>query len=315
MVRVSAALPLAIVLGLALGVGAWLVVSALPRLGRPTLMARVAPFVVDVSPAAREYLDRRTANPLPVLGLVLSPVARPLVRLLDALLGGSASLGRRLAQAGSALRPSEFRIRQLLWGAGGAGLGVLVAVTASRSVAVPPLASVGIVAVLAVLGVVVRDTLLQRAARARVARMAEELPTVLEFLTLSLAAGESILDAIRRVARVSRGELARELAGVATAVATGLPLADSLAELAGRMQLPPLTRSVEQIVGALERGTPLVEVLRAQAQDVRVDAKRELLEAAGKKEVAMLVPLVFLILPVTVVFALWPGVVVLQTGF
>jgi tight adherence protein C len=33
-------------------------------------------------------------------------------------------------------------------------------------------------------------------------------------------------------------------------------------------------------------------VLRAQAQDAREEAKRELLEAAGKNEVAMLVPLV-----------------------
>ena len=41
-------------------------------------------------------------------------------------------------------------------------------------------------------------------------------------------------------------------------------------------------------------------MLRAQAQDSREEGKRHLLEAAGKKEVAMLVPLVFLILPVTI---------------
>jgi len=65
----------------------------------------------------------------------------------------------------------------------------------------------------------------------------------------------------------------------------------------------------------LERGTPLAEVLRAQAQDARDEAKRELLEVAGKKEVAMLVPLVFLILPITVIFAIFPGIAVLQMGF
>jgi len=58
-----------------------------------------------------------------------------------------------------------------------------------------------------------------------------------------------------------------------------------------------------------------VEVLRAQAQDSRDDAKRQLLESAGRKEVAMLVPLVFLILPVTVVFALFPATLVLELGF
>lgn len=57
----------------------------------------------------------------------------------------------------------------------------------------------------------------------------------------------------------------------------------------------------------LERGTPLAEVLRAQAVDVREAGKRALLEAGGRKEIAMMVPVVFLVLPVTVLFALFPG--------
>jgi tight adherence protein C len=68
------------------------------------------------------------------------------------------------------------------------------------------------------------------------------------------------------------------------------------------------------VTGALDRGTPLVEVLRAQAQDSRDDAKRRLLELAGRKEVAMLFPLVFLILPITIAFAIFPGILVLQMG-
>jgi tight adherence protein C len=74
-------------------------------------------------------------------------------------------------------------------------------------------------------------------------------------------------------------------------VSTGVPLADSLRGLSSSLQIPALARAVEQITGALERGTPLAEVLRAQAQDAREDAKRELLETSGKKEVAMLVPM------------------------
>lgn len=66
-----------------------------------------------------------------------------------------------------------------------------------------------------------------------------------------------------------------------------------------------MSRTIDQLLGALERGTPLVEVLRAQVQDSRDETKRELLEAAGRKEVAMLVPLVFLILPVTIAFAIF----------
>ena len=57
----------------------------------------------------------------------------------------------------------------------------------------------------------------------------------------------------------------------------------------------------------MQRGTPLAEVLRAQAQDVREEGRRALMEAGGRKEIAMMVPVVFLILPVTVLFAVFPG--------
>ena len=62
---------------------------------------------------------------------------------------------------------------------------------------------------------------------------------------------------------------------------------------------------------AIERGTPLAEVLRSQAMDVREAGKRALLEAGGRKEISMMVPVVFLILPVTVLFALYPGLLTL----
>ena len=138
---------------------------------------------------------------------------------------------------------------------------------------------------------------------------------MLEFLTLSLSAGEGLLDALRRVARTGSGELAREFGRVLAEVNSGVPLPDALTSSASAIGLPSLTRTVDQLVGALDRGTPLTDVLRAQAQDSRDDAKRALLEAAGKKEVAMLVPLVFLILPVTIVFAIFPATLVLQLGF
>ena len=73
--------------------------------------------------------------------------------------------------------------------------------------------------------------------------------------------------------------------------------------------MPALARFVDGVVVAAERGTPLAEVLRAQAADVREAGRRALLEAGGRREIAMLVPVVFVILPTTVVFALYPGLV------
>jgi len=69
-----------------------------------------------------------------------------------------------------------------------------------------------------------------------------------------------------------------------------------------------VTRFVDGIAIATERGTPMAEVLRAQAADARAAARRQLLESAGRKEILMLVPVVFFILPIVVIIALFPGI-------
>ncbi|MCU1639661.1 MAG: Tight adherence protein [Microbacteriaceae bacterium] len=305
----------ALLCGVGLGFGLWALVSLVPKLDRPRLLYRVAPYLVDMSPGARELLARQTVNPLPVVGTVFGPVLDRWRRLLGGMLGGSMATETRLRQSGSSLTVDAFRSGQLAWSLGGVAAGTAAVFALARAQPTPLPVQLAVVVFAGISGVLVRDRLLQRAATARLKRMTAELPTVLEFLTLSLSAGEGVLDAIRRVSRISGGELAAELAATVAAANTGLPFAASLQKLAGEIQLQPLTRAVEQIVGALERGTPLADVLRAQAQDARDEAKRELLETAGKKEVAMLVPLVFLILPTTILFAIYPGIFVLQFGF
>lgn len=315
MVPVSTALGWAVLCGTGLGVGLWSLVSLAPRLSRPRLIDRVAPYLLDVSSAARTHVRRTTVDPLPVLGSLAAPLLGALTHLLARMLGGADAIERRLRQAGLTHTVDEFRFRQLVWALtalGGGAVFVLFTPTV-RFLPVPLQLLSPLLAALG--GALARDALLQRAATRRLARMSSELPTILEFLTLSLSAGEGILDAIRRVSASSSGELSRELRGVVTDVHAGVSLATALTAMSRRLDLPEVTRFSDQVTSALDRGSPLTEVLRAQAQDAREQAKRGLLETAGKKEVAMLVPVVFLILPMTVMFAIFPGLVVLQTGF
>ena len=65
----------------------------------------------------------------------------------------------------------------------------------------------------------------------------------------------------------------------------------------------------------LSAGTPLADVLRAQAQDVRDNAKRELMETAGKKEIAMLAPVVFFHPAADRNFAVFPGLSLMRLNF
>lgn len=311
----SPAVAAGVPLGILLGLGLWSLLALVPRIGAARLSARIAPYLVDISPTARELVARRPSEPATLLAGMFAPLAVRLRTILASVLGGDAAIAARLRQAGSPLTVERFRSRQLLWAAGGAVVGVLLAAVVARvsSAGLPVQLAVAVVA--APVGLLAPEQLLARAARARLARISTELPTVLEFLTLSLSAGEGVLDALTRVARIGNGELSREFGRVVAEINTGVPLADALQRCATTIALPTLTRTVDQLLGALERGTPLVEVLRAQAQDSRDETKRTLLEAAGKKEVAMLVPLVFLILPVTIAFAIFPGILVLRLGF
>ena len=308
------AIVLAALAGLGLGFGLWCLVSLLPRLSRPRLAKRVAPYILDISSEARALMAPRPLGPLPVLGILVNLPAINGAAALGGILGGAPLVARRLRQSGSVATVESFRAEQLLWGLGGGVVGVSVAAVVGSIHSPTAIVYPAVVVAVALSGIAARDYALRRAARRRLERLSAELPVVLEFLTLSLSAGEGIMDAVRRVARVSSGELSRELAGVATAVNTGLPFGETLSALADGLDLPAFSRCVEQIVGALDRGTPLAEVLRAQAQDARDEAKRELLERAGKNEIAMLFPLVFLILPVTILFALLPGSAVLKLG-
>ncbi|MBM7505175.1 type II secretion system F family protein [Agromyces aurantiacus] len=315
MVHLSTVPTIALALGAVLGLGLWLVAASMPRLGRARLVDRVAPYLTDISPEARAMRARSDADPGSVLGLLVLPVARRLRATLSGVLGGNEAIARRLRQAGSGATVERFRGEQLAWAGVAFTIGAALAVLAPSFATMPTVVRVAVPAFAAIAGVVLRDWLLQRSARRRLARISAELPTMLEFLTLSLTAGEGMLDALRRVARAGSGELPTEFARVVAAVGTGIALSDALADLRDGLDHPALTRALDQVLGALDRGAPLAAVLRAQAGDARAEAKRTIIELAGRKEIAMLVPLIFLILPVTIAFALFPGYLVLQAGF
>lgn len=301
----------AVLLGGTFALGVFGMLSALPRWGALSLERRIAPYVRDVVPD--ELLP---AGVLPVVGVMPVQGRRLWDRArgtFERLLGGGEALRSRLAQAGASQTPAAFRGRQLAWAVSGVIIGAALLVVLAVSgrltppaALLPALAGAGAAAAF--------DMQLTARAKARRARLADELPTTLEFLALCLSAGESLLDALRRVSGIGTGELTTELNRTVLAVHTGSPLADALGETATRLQLPGLTRAVDQIVAALEHGAPLAAVLHAQASDARDEAKRMLIEQAGKKEIVMLLPLVFLILPLSVLFAVYPGLFILRLG-
>ncbi|MGI6877941.1 type II secretion system F family protein [Microbacterium sp. gxy059] len=304
---------IAIVLGGALGGGLWCLAAALPAWRARPLVARLAPYVRDVTHPAGRALEEAPSDPTAVLVGGVRAVWSDLQDRFARLVGSGDAVERRLAQASSRLDPAAFRGRQLSWAIAGAtvGAGALVVLGAAGRFSGPAILFpvIGLVA-----GTFARDALLARQAAARVARIEEELPTVLEFLALCLSAGEGVLSSVRRVAAIGSGEFTRELRAVVVAVDTGSSLADALEQMAQRLRIPALTRAVDHVVAAIDRGSPLAQTLQAQAADAREEAKRRLIEQAGRKEILMMIPLIFGLLPLSVLFAIFPGIIMLRLG-
>ncbi|GAB4065356.1 type II secretion system F family protein [Angustibacter speluncae] len=299
-------------IGLLGGLGAWLVLVRLPAMRRPTLDDRLAPYVRDVAAPSTLLRQAPARTPFGVLERLLRPVMGDAVRWVERLSGGPGTVRRRLDQLGGTTTVEQFRAQQVVGGALGlaAGLGGAALVGARQGL--NPLPMLAMVVIGLLVGVFGRDQLLSRAVRRREERILTEFPTVAELLALSVGAGEGPVGALERVARTTSGELAVELRRTLADARAGATLVEALEGLAARTSLPILVRFVDGVAVAVERGTPLADVLRAQAQDVREAGRRELMETGGKKEIAMMVPVVFLVLPVTVVFAVYPGLAVLS---
>ncbi|MBV9821979.1 MAG: type II secretion system F family protein [Actinobacteria bacterium] len=274
---------------------------------------RIAPYLAD-APAPSRLLARPSgaAVPLDVAWRLLGPAAGGLVGWLDRLVGGSASVRRRLGGLGSSAAVEEFRMEQVVWG----GVGMIGAACSLTGVTylrggVDPVLVTGAAMLGAAAGVLGRDWWLSQQVQRRERAMLAEFPVIADLLALAVLAGEAPVDALQRVCRLTRGELTRDLQSALDETRAGKPIAKALGELAERTTLEPFSRFLQGLLVAIERGTPLAEVLRAQATDVREFSKRALLEAGGRKELQMMVPVVFLILPVTVLFALYPGLLTL----
>jgi tight adherence protein C len=300
------------ILGTAFGLSLLLVVRRMPFLRRPPVDERISPYLRDLAWAPAPFTPVESSSPFYAVFRMFEPSLRSGASRLERLLGGTASIRRRLARAGIERTVEEFRIEQVLWGAAGFGVALLVSLVALSAGARNPVGLALFCAVAGTLGVLSRDTYLSSQVKRRERRLLAELPTVAELLALAVAAGEGPAAALDRVARSCRGELSLELQRVLAATRTGDPLVRALDRLAERTGLIALSRFADGLAVALERGTPLADVLRAQAGDIREANKRELIESGARREVLMMVPVVFLVLPVTVVFAFYPGVVGIQ---
>lgn len=300
------------VIGFVLGIGLALIAGRLPWLRQRDLAGRIDPYLRRSPDNALLESSGTPARSRILIEALLGPIAVRIIGVLERLTGGADQLEKRLRMAGRRTSVDSFRIEQVVFGVAGLVLGLLAGLAAVGMRGASPLLGLLIVMLGTVSGILLRDYLLGVEIKRRAARMAREFPTVADLLALAVAAGESPISAMERVARSSTGALPEEFAATVAEIRAGSGVSQALAEMGTRTPLDSLARFGEGVSIAIERGTPLAEVLRAQAQDAREASKRQLMETAGQREVLMLIPVVFFVLPLVIVFAIFPGLAVLE---
>lgn len=172
-----------------------------------------------------------------------------------------------------------------------------------------PFAGVLLMLITAVSGWMIADLRLTQRIRTRQRAAAVALPAFVESMALAVGAGAALPHALRIVSERTTGVLADALKPSLSAGSFDA----SMSAFVAQFPFPALTRFVEAVHIAMDRGTPIVDVLHAQAADARQESRRLLLESAGRREVGMLVPVIFFVLPAVVVVALYPGFTELST--
>lgn len=285
-------------------VGVVVLVFGTPPLQRQRMSRRLGPYISGLGGRPSRLIGRPNRRE-PRVGTWLH---RRLGRIGD----DGSDLEARLERADKAISPAEFRIEQLVWGLATCGLGVgaMLGMTAARGVdprVIPVLALV-----MFWLGFLTRDRWLTTEIERRRALIRDELPTAIDLVTLSIMAGESVPAACARVSDTLAGGIGAEFARIVADTRAGAPVVEALKALSQRVPCSGVARFVDAVCMAIERGSPLADTLRAQADDGRESRRRHMIELGGRREVLMLVPVVFLIMPVVVVFALLPGLVSLE---
>lgn len=231
-------------------------------------------------------------------------------RLIEAVGSTRSSVERRLGILG-ARTVADFRLQQVQWAAIGGIVGTVLGVSLVIR-GVPIIAAFAVVAIGILGGAMSADSALSRESEKKRRAVTSELPDAVELLALAVGAGESIVGALERVTQLGSGAVHQEFQRTLTHVHSGTPLSSALNAMGERNHNSVMSRFTDAVVSSIEQGSGLTRTLHDQARDSRDAARRELLEEGGKAEIRMMIPVIFLILPVTVLFTLFPGLAALD---
>jgi tight adherence protein C len=147
----------------------------------------------------------------------------------------------------------------------------------------------------------------QGKAQARKHEILKALPFTLDLLSISVEAGMALDGAMAIVTEKSRGPMAEELALTLREIRLGKGRNEALVDMGERIGLDELKAFVTAVTYIARLGGSLVDVIRIQAQAMRIKRRQRAEEKAMKTPVKIMIPLVLFIFPSMFIVILGPA--------
>jgi tight adherence protein C len=210
-----------------------------------------------------------------------------------------------LRKAGITLSSSEFTVLRIVITIVVVLAGILVATRATRDTAIQFLILLGFVSI----AVAAPTFILRGMVKSRTLLMQNQMPNVMDVLSVSIEAGLGFDAALYKVLERFDGPLIDELGLVYREIQMGVPRRDALRALAKRSNLPEIQTFATAVIQAEQYGTPIKNVLRQQAIQLRVARKQNAQEKGMKAPVRILIPMLIFIFPVIFIILLGPTII------
>jgi tight adherence protein C len=172
----------------------------------------------------------------------------------------------------------------------------------------PGVLTVLLAAVVTVVFYFVPELLLHSRGQERQQAIGLELADTLDQMTIAVEAGLGFESAMARAGKNGKGPLAEELVRTLQDIAVGQPRREAYLALAERTGAPDLRRFIRAVVQADAYGVSIADVLRTQAQEMRLKRRQRAEEKAMQIPVKVIFPLILCILPTLFIVLLGPAV-------
>lgn len=221
------------------------------------------------------------------------------------------TLEKQLRMAGIFLSVTEFQLIKILitqlifW------LFLILGIFVQQSIGIKFL----IVLFGCILSILVPNYYLKAKVSARQQKIREQMPEVLDMLSVCIEAGLSFDSSLLKIAEKMSGPFVDELLIVHREIQMGRQRKDALHNMGECSNIPELKTFASSLSQADTLGIPINNVLKVQAAQLRLTRKQQAQEKGMKAPVKMMIPMVIFIFPVIFIILLGPTILQLIGQF